>query len=94
MTIRSTPFGPVTVCGDEAKALTRKLVRGRGTRAAMEAAKNGRQLVQSFAEYGSVKIYLSRSDQECVDRALKSPLSPAAALERAFDRRSKLLRTE
>lgn len=63
MAIRSTPLGSVTVSGDEAKALTRKLVYGRSTRAAMAAAKNGRQLVNSFAERGSVVIQLKPACQ-------------------------------
>jgi hypothetical protein len=56
MAIRSTPLGPVTVSGDEAKALTHKLAYGRGTRAAMAAAKNGQQLVRNFDMRGSVVI--------------------------------------
>jgi uncharacterized protein (DUF1778 family) len=39
-------------------------------------------------------IRLSRLDQECFARALLSPQQPSPALERAFARRSKLLRTE
>lgn len=39
-------------------------------------------------------IRLSLADQECFAQALLSPPQPAAALERAFARRSKLLRTE
>ncbi|UJW82282.1 hypothetical protein [Hydrogenophaga sp. SL48] len=94
MAIRSTPLGSVTVSGDEAKALTRQLVYGRSTRAAMAAAKNGRQLVRSFDVRGSVLIHLSRTDQECVARALESQPTPAAALKRACDRRNKLLPAE
>lgn len=94
MAIRSTPLGSVTVSGDEAKALTRKLVYGRGTRAAMAAAKSGRQLVQSFAERGSVVFHLSRTDRECVAQTLKSLPPPTEALKRALDRRNKLLRAE
>jgi uncharacterized protein (DUF1778 family) len=37
---------------------------------------------------------LSLADQECFAQALLSPPPPAPALERAFARRSKLLRTE
>jgi uncharacterized protein (DUF1778 family) len=37
---------------------------------------------------------LSLADQECFAQALLSPSKPAPALERAFARRSKLLRTE
>ena len=39
-------------------------------------------------------IRLSLADQECFAQALLSPPRPAPALERAFTRRSKLLRTE
>ena len=39
-------------------------------------------------------IRLSLADQECFARALLSPPQPAPALERAFVRRNKLLRTE
>ena len=39
-------------------------------------------------------IRLSLADQACFARALLSPPSPASALERAFARRSKLLRIE
>jgi uncharacterized protein (DUF1778 family) len=39
-------------------------------------------------------VRLSLADQECFARALLSPQSPAPALERAFARSSKLLRTE
>lgn len=39
-------------------------------------------------------VRLSLADQECFAQALLSPPQPALALERAFARRSKLLRTE
>lgn len=39
-------------------------------------------------------IRLSLADQECFAQALLSPPKPPLALERAFTRRSKLLRTE
>jgi uncharacterized protein (DUF1778 family) len=39
-------------------------------------------------------IRLSLADQECFAQALLSPPPPAPALERAFARRGKLLRTE
>lgn len=39
-------------------------------------------------------IRLSLADQECFAQALLSPPKPAPALERAFSRRSKLLRAE
>lgn len=39
-------------------------------------------------------IRLSMADQECFAQAMLSPPKPVPALERAFTRRSKLLRTE
>lgn len=39
-------------------------------------------------------IRLSLADQECFAQALFAPPKPAPALERAFTRRSELLRTE
>ena len=39
-------------------------------------------------------VRLSLADQECFAQALLSPPKPAPALERAFARRSKLLRAE
>ncbi len=39
-------------------------------------------------------IRLSLADQECFAQALLSPPHPSPALERAFARRDKLLRTE
>ena len=39
-------------------------------------------------------IRLSLADQECFAQALLSPPEPTSALERAFVRRSKLLRAE
>lgn len=39
-------------------------------------------------------IHLPLADQECFAQALLSPSQPAPALERAFVRRSTLLRTE
>jgi uncharacterized protein (DUF1778 family) len=39
-------------------------------------------------------VRLSLADQECFAQALLSPPQPAPALQRAFVRRSKLLRTE
>lgn len=59
MAIHSNFLGSVTVSGDDAKALTRKLTHGRGTKAATQAAANGRKLATSFAKKGSVVIKLA-----------------------------------
>lgn len=58
MAVHSNFLGSVTVSGDEAKALTRKLSHGRVTRAAVTSAQNGRKLAMSFAKRGSVVIKL------------------------------------
>ena len=52
-----------------------------------------RDAAQRAIEQAEV-IRLSLADQECFARALLSPPPPAPALERAFARRGKLLRTE
>ena len=56
MAVHSNFLGSVRVSGDEAKALTRTLLHGRGTRAAVVAAQNGRKLATTFAKQGSVAI--------------------------------------
>jgi hypothetical protein len=58
MSVHSNFLGSVTVSGDEAKALTRKLSHGRVARAAVASAQNGRKLAMSFAKSGSVVIKL------------------------------------
>jgi hypothetical protein len=58
MAVHSNFLGSVTVSGDEAKALTRRLAHGRATRAAVAAAQNGRKLASAFAKRGSVLIQL------------------------------------
>jgi hypothetical protein len=58
MAVHSNFLGSVTVSGDEAKALTRRLSHGRGSRAAVAAAQNGRKLATSFTKHGSVLIKL------------------------------------
>jgi len=56
----------------------------------VSAVQDAAQLAIERAEV----IRLSRVDQECFAQALLSPPPMAPALERAFVRRSKLLRTE
>lgn len=58
MAIHSSFLGSVTVSGDEAKALTRRVQHARGTKAANEAAANGRKLVSTFAKKGVITIKL------------------------------------
>ncbi|WP_146187697.1 hypothetical protein [Limnohabitans sp. T6-5] len=67
MAVQSNFLGSVTVSGDEAKALTRKLLNGRGTRAAIASAENGRKLALSFAKRGSVVIKLKPSRETVKD---------------------------
>lgn len=63
MAVHSTFLGSVTVSGEDAKALTRRMSHGRGTRAAIVSAENGRTLAASFAKKGSVLIKLKPSDK-------------------------------
>ena len=51
------------------------------------------EAAQRAIEHADV-FRLSRADQACFSQALISPPQPTPALERAFARRSKLLRTE
>lgn len=59
MAIHSSFLGSVTVSGDEAKALSRKLTHARGTKAASQAAQNGRKMASAFAKNGAVTIKLN-----------------------------------
>jgi hypothetical protein len=59
MAIHSSFLGSVTVSGDEAKALSRKLTHARGTKAATKAAQNGRKMASTFAKKGAVTIKLN-----------------------------------
>lgn len=67
MAVHSNFLGSVTVSGDEAKALTRRLAHGRGTRAAVAAAQNGRKLAATFAKRGSVVINLNPAHEPSKD---------------------------
>lgn len=58
MAIHSTYLGSVTISGDDAKAFSRKVARGRGTKAAVQSAANGRKLAVAFAKGGTVAIKL------------------------------------
>lgn len=62
MPVLSTPFGPVTVTGDEARDFSRKVQFGRGTAAAAEAAASGRRMMVRFAGGGVVAIELTPKD--------------------------------
>jgi hypothetical protein len=67
MAVHSNFLGSVTVSGDDAKALARRLSHGRATRAAMVAAQNGRKLAASFAKRGSVVIKPKPASKSCKD---------------------------
>ena len=58
MAVQSTPFGPVAVSGDDAKAFRRKMLQGWGIKAAAESAANGRKLITVFASTGAAVIEL------------------------------------
>jgi len=59
MAIHTSFLGATTVSGDEAKAFTRRLSRGRATKAATDAALNGRHMVHAFAKKGVVIVKLA-----------------------------------
>lgn len=58
MAVVSNPLGPVIVTGEEAKAFSRAVRFGRGTRAAADAAANGRRMVAEFRQVGTVTVQL------------------------------------
>jgi hypothetical protein len=60
MAIHTNFLGATTVSGDEAKAFTRRLARGRATKAATDAAFNGRNMVHTFAKKGVVIVQLAK----------------------------------
>jgi len=64
MAIQSNVLGSVTVTGEDAKAFTRKILRGRAPRAAVAAARSGRKLVASFNKHGVVTIKLEPAVRE------------------------------
>jgi hypothetical protein len=59
MAIHTSFLGSTTVSGDEAKAFTRRLSRGRATKAATDAARNGRNMVHAFTKMGVVMVQLA-----------------------------------
>jgi hypothetical protein len=58
MAIHSSFLGSVTVSGEDAKALARKLTHARGKKAASESATNGKKLVTAFGKKGAVVVKL------------------------------------
>ena len=58
MAIVSSFLGATMVSGDEAKAFTRMMARGRTSGVVSQAAKNGRQMVAEFAKTGVVTFNL------------------------------------
>jgi hypothetical protein len=58
MAIHTSFLGATTVSGDEAKAFTRRLSHGRATKAASDAAINGRKMVHAFAKKGAITMQL------------------------------------
>ena len=58
MAIYSSFLGATTVSGDEARAFSRMVARGRTSAVVSLAAKNGRQRVAEFAKAGVVTFEL------------------------------------
>ena len=63
MAIHTSFLGATTVSGDEAKAFTQRLAHARGTKAASEAAQNGRKMVAAFTKKGIVTVKLDAKKQ-------------------------------
>ena len=61
MAVHSNFLGSVTVSGAEAQALTRRLSRGRATKAATTAAENGKRLIATFSKKHTITIKLKPS---------------------------------
>lgn len=66
MAVQSNFLGSVTVSGDDAKALTRRLARTRETAAGVEAALSGIKLASRFNKRGSVLIKLKSARKTSV----------------------------
>jgi hypothetical protein len=49
MAVKSIPFGPVIVSGEDAKSFQRQIRHGRSNVAAVQSAENGRRLVAIYA---------------------------------------------
>ncbi len=58
MAIDTTFLGSVRVTGEDAKSFSRKVTHARGTKAAAQAAANGRVMVSTFALKGVVPIHI------------------------------------
>jgi hypothetical protein len=61
MPVKSSPFEHTLAAGDDAKAFLRRLRYGRGTKAAVASAINGRRLVAVFMATGAVPVVLNVS---------------------------------
>jgi hypothetical protein len=59
MAIKSTPFGPVQLTGEDADAFMRQCLRGRANPKAVFNWRQGKKLVESFKRDGVVKITLN-----------------------------------
>ena len=75
MAVLSSPFGPVTLTGTEAMTFSRLARFWRGTRAAAEAAFNGRRMVAEFERGGVVAVELRPRTQRPDSEA--EPPSPS-----------------
>ena len=60
MTIKSHPFGRVTLTGDDAKEFAKQVLHGQANQAAEDAIRNGRIMVKEFKRTGKVNITLSK----------------------------------
>ena len=60
MAIKSHPFGRVTLTGDDAKEFTKQVLHGQPNQAAIDAVRDGREMVKEFKRTGKVTFTLSK----------------------------------
>lgn len=56
MSVQSSPFGGITLTGEDAKAFSRQIRYGRPKRAARETFERGRRLVEEYNRLGYAVI--------------------------------------
>jgi len=56
VTVKSTPFGGITLTGEDARAFSRQIRYGQPKRAAREAYERGRRLVEEYNRLGYAVI--------------------------------------
>ena len=60
MAIKSTPFGRVTLTGDDAKEFAKQILHSEPNQAAIDAVREGSEMVKEFRRTGKVTFTLSK----------------------------------